>query len=144
VKANLQRYMFALSLGVRLVLAAANAAAQHYPESPPVVSSVPPSPPGGSAGTSRAATDRGSESGLSGQVVKRPPLTLYRGEVQVLDLPDVTRIAVGNGDVLGAQIVGSSQVVLIGQAAGTTSLRAWTHNGTRFTYEVGVRSLDIA
>lgn len=38
----------------------------------------------------------------------------------------------------------SSQVVLIGEAAGTTSLRVWTRNGSQFTYEVAVRAFDIA
>ncbi len=77
-------------------------------------------------------------------VVNGPPLSLYHGEVQVLDLADVSRIAVGNGDVLRANVVASNQVVLIGQAAGTTSLRVWTRNGSQFTYEVNVRAFDVA
>jgi len=143
MKANLQRYMIALSLGVRFALAAVNGAAQPYPESPPAVSAVPPSQ-GSSSPAARATTNGSSETGWSGQTVKGPPLTLYHGEVQVLDLPNVSRIAVGNGDVLRAQVVASSQVVLIGQAAGTTSLRVWTRNGSQFSYEVAVRSFDIA
>ncbi len=76
--------------------------------------------------------------------VDGPPLSLYHGEVQVLDLANVTRIAVGNGDVLRAKVVESNQVVLIGQSAGSTSLRVWTRSGTQFTYDVNVRSFDVA
>jgi len=93
MKANRQRYMIALSLGIRLALAAVNGAAHHFPEAPPAVSSVPPSAPAGSGGSARAATDRGPESPLSGQVVKAPPVTLYRREAQVLDRPNLTRMA---------------------------------------------------
>jgi pilus assembly protein CpaC len=84
------------------------------------------------------------DSGSSRSVVKGPPIALYHGEVQVLDLTNVVRIAVGNGEVLRANVVASDQVVLIGQSAGTTSLRVWTRKGTQFTYEVTVRSFDVA
>ena len=93
MQANRQRYMIALSLGLRLALAIVNGAAQHHPESPPTVASVPPSTPAGSGGSARATTDRGPESPLSGQVVKAPPLTLFRRDAQALDRRYLTRIA---------------------------------------------------
>jgi hypothetical protein len=93
MKTNRQRYMIALTLGARLALAAINGAAQHHLESPPAVASVPPSAPVGSGATARAATDRGPESPLSGQVIKAPPLTLYRREARVLDRSRVGRLA---------------------------------------------------
>jgi pilus assembly protein CpaC len=71
-------------------------------------------------------------------------IALYNGEVKVLDLSDVTRVAVGNGDVLQANVVAANQVVLIGQQAGTTSLRVWTRNGGQFTYRVIVRAFDMS
>jgi pilus assembly protein CpaC len=77
-------------------------------------------------------------------VVKGPGISLYHGEVQVLDLANVVRIAVGNGEVLRANVVALSQVVLIGESAGSTSLRVWTRPGTQFTYEVTVRSFDVS
>jgi len=140
--AKLQRYLIALSLGVRFALTAANAAAQPSPESQPAESALPPVAISSSAGVRSGRADF-EQGGRSGQVVNGPPLTLYHGEVQVLDLPNVTRIAVGNGEVLRAQVVASNQVVLIGEAAGTTSLRVWTRNGAQFSYQVAVRSFDI-
>jgi hypothetical protein len=93
MQANRQRYMIALSLGLRLALAAVNGAAQHHPEAPPAVASVPPSTPAGSGASARATTDRGPESPLSGQLIKAPPLTLYRRQAQPLERRNVTRIA---------------------------------------------------
>src|SRR5690242_13471399 len=69
-----------------------------------------------------------------------PAVLLYAGQVQVLDMPNVSRIAVGNGGVLKAQVIESGQVVLIGQAAGRTTLRVWTRAGNQQSYEVTVRT----
>ncbi len=69
-----------------------------------------------------------------------PAVLLYAGQVQVLDMPNVSRIAVGNGGVLKAQVIESGQVVLIGQSAGTTTLRVWTRAGNQQSYEVTVRT----
>jgi pilus assembly protein CpaC len=71
-------------------------------------------------------------------------IDLIHGEVQVLDIANVVRVAVGAGDVLKASVVASNQVVLIGQQAGSTSLRVWTRSGAQFTYQVKVRSFDTA
>jgi hypothetical protein len=75
MNANLQRYMMVLSLGVRLALATANAAAQHLPESQPAVSAVPP-PPAGSSGA-RSISAGSDEATRAGQVISgRWPLDL--------------------------------------------------------------------
>lgn len=143
MKAKFQRYWMPLSLVVRVALAAANGATQICPESEPAAA---PERPALSTPTPRMRTtpSDGEESRPSGNVAKGPPLTLYHGEVHVLDLPNVTRIAVGNGAVLRATAVASNHVVLIGEAAGTTSLRVWTHNGAQLSYEVAVRSFEIS
>jgi pilus assembly protein CpaC len=72
----------------------------------------------------------------------RPAVSLYTGQVQVLDVPGVSRIAVGNGGVLKAQVIDGGQVVLIGQSTGSTTLRVWSGNGAQYAYEVSVRSND--
>jgi len=135
-----RRYLIALSLGIRFTLGTVNGAAAQGPESAPSLS--PPAPAVTRPASSRSAG--ADDSVRSGQLVNGPPLSLYHGEVQVLDLADVTRIAVGNGAVLRAQVVAASQVVLIGEAAGTTSLRVWTRSGTQFNYQVAVRAFDVS
>lgn len=104
-------------------------------------------PPSSESPAAGSATNRGKidDGGSSGAVITGPALELYHGEVQVLDLANVTRVAVGDGGVLHANVVASNQqVILIGEGAGTTSLRVWTRNGPQFTYEVKVRSFDTA
>jgi len=141
MNANLHRYVIVLTYGVRFALAATNSAAQPYPEAPPPGAAERPAAISGSPSPRSTGVEEGVR---GGQVINGPPLTLYHGEVQVLDLPNVSRIAVGSGDVLRAQVVGGSQVVLIGEAAGNTSLRVWTRNGVQFSYDVAVRSFDIS
>jgi pilus assembly protein CpaC len=79
-----------------------------------------------------------------GPVINGPGVTLYHGEVQVLDLANVSRIAVGNGGVLRATVAEPGQVVLIGESAGTTTLRVWVANGAQYAYQVTVRNGDTA
>jgi len=143
MKAKFQRYWMPLSLAVRVALAAANGATHICPASEPAAA---PERPALSTPTPRMRTtpSDGDDCRTSGNVVKGPPLTLYDGEVHVLDLPNVSRIAVGNGAVLRATAVASNHVVLIGEATGTTSLRVWTRNGAQLNYEVAVRSFEIS
>jgi pilus assembly protein CpaC len=101
-------------------------------------------PSGANNAAAVAAHAAREDSAQPRSVIDGPPLSLYHGEVQVLDLANVVRIAVGNGEVLNAKVIASDQVVLIGQSAGTTSMRVWTRSGTQFTYEVNVRSFDVA
>ena len=83
-----------------------------------------------------AGTAQNAEYASPVQAVTPPMVTL---QLRV-DVPNVSRIAVGNGGVLKAQVIESGQVVLIGQSAGTTTLRVWTRAGNQQAYEVTVRN----
>jgi pilus assembly protein CpaC len=125
MNANLRRYAIALGLIARVALAAAQE---------PVETATDAAPP---ASTQNARSDLST-------TASEPPIALYNGEVKVLDLRDVVRIAVGNGAVLQASVVAANQVVLIGQQAGTTALRVWTRSGKQLEYRVNVRPFDMA
>jgi hypothetical protein len=76
-----KRYLLAVSLGVRFALAAANGAAELYPEAPPAVS-PPPAPPATRSAPSARATSAGAVEGArSGQVINESALTRYQGDV---------------------------------------------------------------
>ena len=62
-------------------------------------------------------------------VVGVQPVDLYPGEVRVLPIAGVERIAIGNGGVVTATIVDEKQVVLLGEAIGRTSMHLWLKNG---------------
>jgi pilus assembly protein CpaC len=67
-------------------------------------------------------------------------VTLYQGEVKVLERPGVTRVAIGNGKLITAQVVEDRQIVLLGESAGTTTLYVWLRSGAQVNYEVTVTS----
>jgi hypothetical protein len=78
---TLKRYLLAVSLGVRFALAAANGAAERYPEGPPAVSPPPTHPATRSAPSARPTSAGVVERARSGQVINESPLTRYQGDV---------------------------------------------------------------
>jgi pilus assembly protein CpaC len=72
------------------------------------------------------------------------PLTLVSGEVRVLELPGLRRIALGSGRVVTARVVEERQLVLMAEAAGTTQLVAWLRSGPPITLEIVVQSSNPA
>ena len=65
-------------------------------------------------------------------------IDLYPGEVRVLPIAAVERIAIGNGGLVTATIVDEKQVVLLGEAVGQTSMHLWLKNGLQRRFEVKV------
>ena len=74
----------------------------------------------------------------------QPPLTLKAGESQVLDLPDIAKIAVGNPDVADIKPVGEKEVLVVGMAEGKTSIHIWKTNNDLLTWEVTVLRADAS
>ena len=70
------------------------------------------------------------------------PINLFVGDSRVLEVA-TTRIAVGNGKVLSAAPVSPQQVVLIGQAPGSTVLQLWLRDGSQRRIEVVVTPSDL-
>jgi len=71
------------------------------------------------------------------------PITVYPGQVKVIEQSDVERIAIGNGKLVTATVVGNKQIVLLGEAPGVTSLYVWLKNGSQKNYEITI-TLDNA
>ncbi len=145
---RLKPYFVAAWLVVRIALTATDAAAQQPPV-PPAKPSAPRSSAVALAGAAPSAHSikspaNSEDAAPAGPVVAGPSVTLYHGEVQVLDLANISRIAVGNGGVLRATVAEPGQVVLIGEGAGTTTLRVWLGTGAQYSYEVTVRNDDTA
>lgn len=85
-----------------------------------------------------------SESAAQSQKANTPEMVLYPGEVKVLAIPRVERIAIGNGKLLTATIVDERQVVLLGEALGQTTIHLWLKNGTQRRFEVTVAGANLA
>ena len=78
----------------------------------------------------------------AGWPLEDAPINLFVGDSRVLDVA-TTRIAVGNGKVLSAAPVSAQQIVLIGQAPGSTVLQLWLRDGSQRRIEVIVTASDL-
>ena len=72
-----------------------------------------------------------------------PSIDLYAGQVKVLSSKSVKRVAVGNGKVLSTTMIDGKELLLLGEAAGETSLRIWFKDGSEDAYRVLVAPKDI-
>lgn len=72
------------------------------------------------------------------------PLTLYAGQVLVIEQSGVERVAIGNGGLLSATVVADKQIVLLGEGVGTTTLYVWLRNGNQVSYEVTVNTGNLS
>jgi len=77
---------------------------------------------------------------FQGMAATRPQtnLKLQVGEVRVLSIKDVARVAVGNGHVVNAVTTDEKEVILFARHAGSSSLHVWSADGKRHRYLVGV------
>lgn len=69
-------------------------------------------------------------------------IDLAVGETRVLAV-DAVRVAVGNGRVLGLARTGRAQLLLVGQAGGSTDLRVWPRDGAERRIAVTVSEVDL-
>jgi len=74
--------------------------------------------------------------------VKTINVDLFAGQVQVLGKVSVNRVAVGNGGIVRAEVLKSGELLVIGQAAGSTSLRLWHKDGQQSDYNIRVSEGD--
>lgn len=60
------------------------------------------------------------------------------GEVKVLAVPDVARVAVGDGHVLNAVTTEEKEVIVFARHEGASAVHIWSANGQRHRYQVEV------
>src|SRR5215217_2056402 len=65
-------------------------------------------------------------------------IELKAGEQRVLDLQDLTRVALGDPETADVKTLGKGKLEVTGKAAGTTTLLVWKRNGERLAYSVVV------
>jgi Flp pilus assembly secretin CpaC len=66
------------------------------------------------------------------------PLALQAGEVRVLGIPGVARVAVGDGKILNAVSTDDREVIVFARKPGFSTLHAWTADGQAYRYAVEV------
>ncbi|MCZ4330959.1 type II and III secretion system protein family protein [Castellaniella denitrificans] len=71
-------------------------------------------------------------------VAAETPLALQAGEVRVLGIPGVARVAVGDGKILNAVSTDDREVIVFARKPGFSTLHAWTADGQAYRYAVEV------
>jgi pilus assembly protein CpaC len=79
---------------------------------------------------------------FSPAIVQAENLDLFKGEVKVLGRVDVDRVAIGQGTVIRAEVLGSGELLVIALAEGSTSLHLWNKDGTQRDYNIRVSAHD--
>ena len=69
-------------------------------------------------------------------------IALGVGTQKVINVPGIARIAVGDPAIADIKTLGNSQILIIGQGEGRTTLLIWKGNGTRLSYLISVRKKD--
>ncbi|MEX2524210.1 MAG: pilus assembly protein N-terminal domain-containing protein [Gammaproteobacteria bacterium] len=55
---------------------------------------------------------------------------LFAGEIKILQVKDIKRIAVGNASLVSTSLLTNGQLLLIGEAPGNTNIHIWFNDGT--------------
>ncbi len=67
-----------------------------------------------------------------------PKRVMAVGEVSVIGLSGVARIALGNGALVKATVVDDREIVLLAESAGSTIMHVWLRNGRQIAYELQI------
>ncbi len=65
-------------------------------------------------------------------------IQLFSGEIKILKLANIERIAVGSPDVISNSLLNDGQLILIGEGQGTTDLKIWFTDGSKRDYKITV------
>ena len=65
-------------------------------------------------------------------------LSLQVGELRVLAVPDVARVAVGDGKIVNAITTEEKEVIVFARSEGSTVLQVWSEDGLRRRYDIEV------
>jgi pilus assembly protein CpaC len=71
-------------------------------------------------------------------------LELYAGEVRVLPIRPVSKVAMGNAKLLSSTILPNDQLLLMAESAGDTTLHIWLKDGREMQLAVHVSENDSA
>lgn len=75
---------------------------------------------------------------MSADVSASTLLQMQVGEVRVLAMPDVARVAVGDGHVINAVTTDEKEVIVFARHEGATALQIWLESGERHHYSIEV------
>lgn len=65
---------------------------------------------------------------------------LYVGEIKILEVTDINRIAVGNSKLLSTSLLNNGQLLIIAEAEGDSNVHIWFNNGTERDFTVRIKN----
>jgi len=71
-------------------------------------------------------------------------LDIYVGEIRILKVSPVERVALGNAGLLSTSILKNGQLLLIGEKKGSTSMHLWFANGSEKDMTVRIDEANIS
>lgn len=69
-------------------------------------------------------------------------IDMFIGEIKVLGRVDVTRVAIGNGAIIKAEVLDNNELLVIAESVGSTSLRLWHRDNRQSDYNIRVAETD--
>lgn len=84
-----------------------------------------------------------TDTGDRAPIVDMSNLDMFVGELKVLGKVDITRVAVGNGAIIRAEVLKTGELLIIAQDVGSTSLRLWNKDETQSSYNIRVTPEDM-
>jgi pilus assembly protein CpaC len=70
-------------------------------------------------------------------------LTLYVGQMVLVKMPGVARVAIGSGKVMEARVLDGAHMLITAQDAGDSTLHVWERNGRVRKLQVRVNVVDL-
>ncbi len=70
----------------------------------------------------------------------REQISMFQGEVSVLDIGKVERVAIGNPHVASNTILTNGQLILLADKVGATTVHIWLANGSEQDFDIMVRA----
>lgn len=132
---RLSKLLTALCLSLTVgAVSAADAATDAASAAPPLKASKPPT--AGKAAKSSHVPVQGPEK----------EIVMFVGEIKSIPATKIQRVAIGNGGLVSTRFIDPGQMLLIGEAAGDTSLVLWEPNGDtqRYILRVGTKDTEFA
>jgi pilus assembly protein CpaC len=80
---------------------------------------------------------------LSPDTEARESISMYVGEVQVMAMGEIERVAIGNPAVASNTILPQGQLVFLADAVGVTTMHIWLKDGSEKNFDVTVREKQV-
>jgi len=77
------------------------------------------------------------------EAMGRDSISMFLGEVRVLETDTITRVAIGNPKITSNTILSQGQLVLLANAAGVTTMHIWLENGEEKDFDIIVNKKKV-